>query len=358
MSRSLICNVIPNELVHIVKSSQAVNNFCFNLIDNNCFDKVYSIVPLSYSDDRIVSDKSVKYFANKKYGNKILGIISLIIGNVKCAFNARKTDTIWFYNIVNANILSYLLLRYIFRKNVFVILLDYTPCYNKFSIQAYIPDLIKKSYGLISLSSRTEITHENIDYIAGIIPVNKISADIIIPNKKLKFLFSGNMGRHTGFGLVLDVFKNLPECELYVSGSGELSTTDFSPFKNIKYLGYLSYEKYLKLYAKVDVCLSFRDPEFAENNNNFPSKILEYFSYNKIVLSTINYPELKCFKYFSCDYELTEVMKTIKQIGSLDKDVLKLYYDNSDALKNNFSEIKWINTLNKIEENSNASRKN
>lgn len=35
--RTFICNIVPNDLVVELKVSQAANNFCFNLIDQNCF---------------------------------------------------------------------------------------------------------------------------------------------------------------------------------------------------------------------------------------------------------------------------------------------------------------------------------
>ena len=349
MKRALICNIIPNKLVHLLHSPQAVNNFCFNLIDNKCFEEVYSIIPISYNDERIKSDDNVKYFTQKKHSNKYVAVLFLLLSNLSCSLQARKADTIWFYNIVKSNIISYLILRYIFKKKVYVILLDYTPCNNKFSLQNYIPFLIKKSFGLISLSSRTEITHPNMDYIAGIIPIDKIMKKTSNPNDKLRFLFSGILGRHTGFDLAIDVFEKLPDCELYVTGFGELDSVNFNKYINIKYLGYLSYEEYLKLYNEVDICLSFRDPKFPENINNFPSKILEYFSFNKIVISTISYPELKDFKYFSCDYKIENVTKIIEHVCRLQKNKLISYFDNSEALKNNFSEIKWRNTLNRIE---------
>lgn len=351
MNRAFICNIIPNHLVHHLHYPQAANNFCFNLINNNCFNNVYSIVPISYYDERIKSDEKVRYFS--KHGRvKYLGIIYSILFNIRCSFIAKNADTVWFYNIVKANILSYILLRYIFRKKVYVILLDYTPNNNRLSIQYYIPYFIKKSFGVISLSSRTEIIHRNMDYIAGIIPIHQISKEIYKPKDKLRFFFSGNLGKHTGFGLALDIFKDLSNFELYVTGFGELGDYKLNKYENIKYLGYLSFDEYIKLYKKIDICLSFRDPDFPENKNNFPSKILEYFSFNKIVISTIKYPELNGFNYFNCEFKKQSVIETIENIGAMKIETLEFYLDNSEALKNNFSEIKWREVFNRLEKNN------
>lgn len=46
VNRSLYCNYIPQELVSLY-GSQCVTNFCGNLIEGNCFSKVYSEVPLN-----------------------------------------------------------------------------------------------------------------------------------------------------------------------------------------------------------------------------------------------------------------------------------------------------------------------
>lgn len=351
MARVLICHIVPKHLTDKLITPQAPNNFCFNLQETNCFDNLYSIIPISYFDERIISGNGVIYFNGRKKSNKLFSIFSIAINNLQCALLARKIENIWFYNIVNANILCYLVLRYLFRKKVFVLLLDYTPKHNILSIQNYIPHLIKKSYGVISLSKRTKIANSNMDFIAGIIPMEKIQKRVHASKKKLSFLFSGILAKHTGFDLALDVFKQLPNYELFVSGFGDIESVDLNMYENIKYLGYLPYNEYIKVYDKVDICLSFRDPDFPENCNNFPSKILEYFSFNKIVISTINYPELSEFNFFSCDFNITSIISTIKHIDSLEDSHLQHFCDNVEALKNNFSEIKWKKTLQKIEDN-------
>lgn len=354
MKRALICTIVPNDLVHLLNSPQAANTFCFDLIKGGCFDTVYSIVPPSYCDDRIQSNKVVRYFTRKRRKNRFAVLFDTILSNVSCSLFARSSDSIWFYNIVKTNLLCYLLLRYVFRRKTYVILLDHTPTKNKLSFQYYIPHLIKKSYGVISLSSRTDITHPNMDCIAGIVPADKLRKEIRKNDKKLKFLFSGILGKHTGFDLAIEVFKQMIDCELYVTGFGDLSGIDFEGYENIHYLGYLPYDEYLQLYDMVDVCLSFRNPSFAENKNNFPSKILEYFSYNKIVVSTVNYPELIDFKYFICNYTLESIKNTIDGIVLLSMTELLEFRNNSSVLINNFSESRWIEAFTNIEKSGNG----
>lgn len=349
MNRVLICNIVPNNLVHLINAPQAANNFCFNLIESQCIDYGISIVPSSYFDDRIKNEKNM-FFYHGKPSNKYWGFLQIIYFNIICAIKVRNVKHIWFYNIVNANFLCYLILKYIYRRKLCIILLDHTPSKSFYKLQAYTPYLFKKASGLISLSSRTTISNYNIKYIAGIIPSYKISDKIYSTNKKKKFLFSGNLGAHGGFHMALEAFKHLPSVELYVTGLGNFNLETANELPNIRFLGYLSYTDYLKIYDEVDICLSFRDPALPENENNFPSKMLEYFSYNKAVISTINYPELVNFNYFICEYNQQSIVDLIIKVANLSDAELLPYLDNSKHMINAFSEKRWIKDIVEIEQ--------
>lgn len=39
----------------------------------------------------------------------------------------------------------------------------------------------------------------------------------------------------------------------------------------------MKYEDYLCLLDSATICLNLRNPNLPENNNNFPSKVLDYF---------------------------------------------------------------------------------
>lgn len=348
--RLLVCNIVPNDLVVSLNAPQAANNFCFNLLDSNCFDYAHSIIPISYYHNGIKNEGNVEYFQGLPGCNRWFRTLYFLYANLKCALKSSKANHIWFYNICKANFICFMILRFILRKKVYVILLDYTPTSNKLNIEYYFPLLYQKSLGVISLSQRTSIKHRNIQYKAGIIPspcINKVKPMAQCGN--LKFLFSGNLGAHTGFPLALEVFKELPTCELYISGNGKVDVEVLKSYPNIHYLGYLSYEDYLNLYNKVDVCLSLRNPEYEENNNNFPSKILEYFCYRKIVLSTINYPELRDFHFLHCNYSKMDIKDMIAKLQSFSKNELSRYQDNVKALQQNFSEESWRKCFELIE---------
>lgn len=349
--RVLICNIVPNSLIVELKAPQAANNFCFNLLDNGCFDYAYSIVPVSYYHNDIQNERKIEYLCGSSTYNRLFRSLYFLYANLKCAFKAKNAHDIWFYNICRANFICFILLRFLFRKRVYAILLDYTCSSDRRSIQYYLPYLYKRSFGVISLSQRSSIIHANIQYKAGVIPSGQIkNVNRNSNNDKVRFLFSGNLDVHTGFPLALEVFKDLPDCELYISGSGNILEKELSLFPNIHYCGYLPYDQYLKLYDKVTVCLSFRDPSYDENNNNFPSKILEYFSYGKVVLSTIKYPELKDFHFLSCNFDKECIKNEIRNIMLMSADELNYFRDNRKALLANFSTESWKKCLDTVED--------
>lgn len=344
--RCLICTIIPDKLIKQFNASQASNNFCNNLVEYVDFDCVYSLWPPSYKlNSDFIDDNNLIRHINNKGTNTLSTIYSYIVNSIFLACNAKSHSSIWFYNICNSNLLTYLILRYIFRKKIFIILADHTPG-KKISIQHLIEYLLKSASGLISLSSRTQITNKNKINIAGILPSNKISSIIKAPTSK-NFLFSGSLSSVTGFEMAIDVFSNIPNAQLYISGNGKFPS-EYAKYENIHFLGMLDYQNYLELFSKIDICLNFRNPYLPENNNNFPSKVLEYFSKNKVVLSTIDYPELVDFKYIKVPFNKKDIINNINYILSNNID-LKCYQDNRQALKNNFSEIKWQEAIINIE---------
>jgi glycosyltransferase involved in cell wall biosynthesis len=187
--------------------------------------------------------------------------------------------------------------------------------------------------------------------IAGIIDESKIQPLKTKDNKDFIFLFSGNLSPYEGFDMIIDVFKELPNCKLIVTGLSNSDISSLLKFSNIDYLGYLPYEEYLLLYDQVDICFSLRNPDFPENVNNFPSKILEYFCYNKIVISTIKYPELDAFNYFSVEYSKNAIKEAILNICVMKEEELNKYKDNQTSLISYFSAEKWIQGFKVIEGN-------
>jgi len=350
VKRCFIISTCPDELLVEKGGSQAANNFCNALIKGSVFDMVYSIVPVHEYDDRIESTSSIEYLTGNVCFPRFIRYFEMIWNNIRCVVKAKSYNHIWFYNLDIGNVICYIILKYIFRKKVYIILLDFTPGYLIFDIQHWLLKLLKRSDGIIFLSGRVEIHHQNAIYKAGCINLPHASHANDRNNCCKKFLICGELDDFTGLPLVLDVFSELPECQLILTGRLANNYQEaISRYPNIRYLGYINFEDYKDLLVKSDVCLSLRNPSYEENNYNFPSKVLEFFAYDKIVISTIDYPELEGFQYIYCQYDKKSVIDVIRKLCKMSVDDLDFYRNNSAKLEEYFSADSWRKSMAQIE---------
>lgn len=348
--RCFIISTCPDDIVAEKGGSQAANNFINVLIGGSVFDKVYSIVPVHEYDGRIESTISIEYLTGNVRYPRFIRYLKVVWNNILCAIKASSYKHIWFYNLHRGNIICYSILKYIFRKRAYIILLDFTPGKLKWGIQQWLLRLLEKSDGLVVLSKRIKIHHPNLIYKAGCIDVSKVPLTNNVHNKCKKFLMCGVLDDFTGLPLAQDVFSELPECQLTMTGKlSDNFQEAISQYPNIHYLGYINFEEYKRLLAESDVCLSLRNPSYEENNYNFPSKILEFFAYDKIVISTIDYPELEDFQYIYCQYDKDRVIDEIRKLCNMSDDERKMFGKNHEKLKKNFSVDSWIEAMTQIE---------
>ncbi|MFC1497536.1 glycosyltransferase family 4 protein [Verrucomicrobiota bacterium] len=122
--------------------------------------------------------------------------------------------------------------------------------------------------------------------------------------QKRVILYSGVMSRYGGVDLLIDAFKLVgnTDTELWLCGSGKnihvrnVSRKD----PRIKVFGLVSEKRLVKLARRASVFVNPR-PDIFASRHNFPSKILEYLSYEKPVVSTWTpglspeYREILCF---------------------------------------------------------------
>lgn len=164
----------------------------------------------------------------------------------------------------------------------------------------------------------------------------------------ITFLFSGTLTPVTGYDMALKVFSQVPEAELYISGNGTFPD-EYRKYSNIHFMGNMEYQDYLNLLESVIVCLNLRNPYLPENNNNFPSKILDYLSRQKIVLSTISYPEIEGANYILTDFNEIELIKKIKEIVMLGTEHLAISSNNTLFLRKQFSVTSWKEMIQSID---------
>ena len=109
--------------------------------------------------------------------------------------------------------------------------------------------------------------------------------------KPVVFMYSGLLSRVTGVDLLLKAMKENedPDIRLVITGKGNLEQQVRDAERKdsrIQYKGHLSYEEYIGELQKADVLVNPRNMALPENQNNFPSKILEYLATGKRIVST------------------------------------------------------------------------
>lgn len=351
-----------------VSEEEALKNPGFSLAANNYQQKFIDITrpKLAISIVPIFIHKKISYnyiyepviFVHNytSIRIKVLYLIyKTLLDNINVFILIKQSSIrhIWFYNLTKSNFLSILFLKFFSKKKLFVIIADYDSGNSLFTKLSNM--LLKKIDGAIVLNSNITII-KNKQILPGIL----FAKDIIPPSKKTlskNILFSGSLGETTGFEFVLEFFSKYPEYELFVSGSAynysekefENIINTYSVFSNIHFLGNLTYAKYLKVLDSCDIALSLRDSQDVQHDYNFPSKIMEYLSRNKIVISTKSYKDINESILFISERNERVLKNTLDKIFKLSMQELQALRTNIyNEMKQNFTEDALLKSVNKL----------
>lgn len=310
-----------------------------NLYQNKFIRFTQPVIAISIIPVFINKKTKHTYFYKKtkfvSYPFRKTNIAAIIIRVLKETFEAfliiykEKTKNIWFYNLNKSTLLLVILLKFFTSKHLYVIIADYS--YNNNNIFDFLVSyFIKKFDGAIVLNSK--IRHRNSVILPGLLDKD----DIILSKDGFNtkdILLSGSLGKTTGFEFALDFFSKYPQFNLIITGRPYLYTDEeFDSIikkytqnnKNIKYLGNLPYKSYKDVLNSIDIALSLREPLDKQHEGNFPSKILEYLSLGKMVISTIIYEDLDPNLYFYSEFNLNALKNKINEL---------LNYSNEDIVK-------------------------
>jgi glycosyltransferase involved in cell wall biosynthesis len=365
INRIFICQIVPQSQINSLPGiSQAANNFCRNFILAGEFDKIYSLIPININKKILFNPENDSNITSIQFRifphTTLLRYVNAFIENlilVRRLLTFNKKIPIWYYNLTLYNLLSYIILNFICKRRIFFIIADYSPPITKFpGLKRLIKYLLNKNGGLITLSPKfLELNIKNIKSLAGIINhIPVIDGEINDNSSKPDcFLFSGALSSVTGLEMTLKVFSKLPDFELWITGDGPLKylvNEYIDKYPNIKYFGFLKYNEYLKILRKVNFCINFRNPYLQENMYNFPSKFLEFLSFNLIVISTIKYEQIPDSIYMYVEFDELVIQEKIRSISKL---TISDFRNNiqllKDHLANNFGLKKWHDYINEIE---------
>lgn len=350
-SRIFICPIIPAELVCKYPGTQAANTFCRHLIDGKVFDRVFSLPPTNLREDLSKFNKSPVEFicVARKLRGVIPKLFSAIAENWIVFRKIPRGSSVWFYNLGWNLIFLYWLLG--FRKNVRrnIIVADFTPPRGIDLLKRFTQFLIRRADARIVLADSERFKNKNTVCIPGIVPMQNLPR---VERVKREFLISGSLIPICAFPKILPWFAKHPKCILTVCGRADTKDvlTDFaSRYPNIRDMGFLPYSEYLKILENSGICLSTRDPSYPENHENFPSKMIEYLLYNKVVVSTMRYPQLEEIAYFYLPLEQESFMNELEKILEKPEEELLKYANQGEKLLKKFSPSRWKKEMENLE---------
>lgn len=353
MSRVYICNLIPNDQVTKFKNiSQAAQIFNHKILNSGIFTKTNKIVPIFIKEKIPINNNyiQVRVFPHLSIGK----YLNILFENLILIKNSLNVKHIWYYNLTLQFLFSFLILK-VLNKKIYIIVADFNPPKSLFSTNTILYLLLKLSNGQIFLSDNINFkNHKFLNYqiLNGLVEIN--NSKIILDNKHSNnntALFSGALNKYTGIELALEVFKEMPNINLIITGRGaleDLVSQYADKYNNIKFYGFVSKEEYQYLLAKARFCLSFRNPTVHGNDWNFPSKIIEYLSHGKVVISTMQYNKKINEHLIISNYDKDDLIKTIQKLKISNHP----NYSNINFVKNNYSINKFKELVNIIEKHS------
>ena len=108
--------------------------------------------------------------------------------------------------------------------------------------------------------------------------------------KNKVIVYTGMLTKWGGLDLLLGAFKKSkdPNIELLICGHGSSLKLKLALKEDsrISFFGLVSEPKLREIYQSADIFVNPRPSNITDNNMNFPSKLLEYLSYGKPVIST------------------------------------------------------------------------
>lgn len=358
LKRIFVTHILPEEEMEKYKVPVAASNFSFNLIAGGCFDEVYSIAGTDISGElpqKVFEDERFCLIYNnylRKRGGFLVKIAALI-EQVILFRKIPKDASVWFYNLTTVSVVVYILCM-LFKKSIKrnVIVLDFTPSEKRISMQNMMLWLINKANSIIRLSNSDLFTCKNSATLPGVTPKKTDALKIVKPNKE--FLLSGVLSENISqLSLILDVFSELPDCILHITGFAiekEEKLKEYARrFDNIIYHGKVDFGTYKELLQQITFVLSSRDKNYPENMCNFPSKIIESLLYNRAVVSTINYKQIEGINYFEIESDKDTMKKQLSNIINMKQNELMEYVNQGREIARRYNTDVWNETMNKLE---------
>lgn len=299
--RILFCGtMVPEGVEYQVKDISAAGNRFQNNMIKNLERAGYKVISCSFLGMSI--PEKIK---RQLCGNYVFKENGLVRGIKDYHLLLRRTmsdtETVICYNIAYAWLLLPLLAKRMHKRGI-VIMADYSESISYKSIYGKLYAKLqlwsmRRFDTVIGLSDNIKDKlrkKQRFVLMEGGIDEELYNAFVYKPHKVgtlITFMYSGLLNHVTGVNLLLEAMKRVErqDIRLWISGKGELEEAVKAAAEKddrICYLGHLPYEEYIQKLQEADVLVNPRDMSLPENQNNFPSKIMDYLAAGKVIVST------------------------------------------------------------------------
>ena len=167
--------------------------------------------------------------------------------------------------------------------------------------------------------------------------------------KRKTFFYSGSTDNWTNFEKFILDFKKINIKEFSLKFTAPAISQRIKKIINnddrINYLGFLNSKKYNREIKNSDILISLRNLKNKNNFNNFPSKILRYLEYNKLIISDNNLSFENKFKEALILNKGDNYFKILKKINEYTNTDYNLKIKKIKNIKKIYS---WNNQIKKI----------
>lgn len=295
--------MLPENIKYCGHSSEAGNNFQHNLLKNlqrNCHIEVLSYLGFPTEKEnwemveKVLKKSTIHYVLHKDIKSRVIEFFAYYYKFLRLI---RQSDLILLYNYHYINFFV-LFFTSLFHKKAVLIIADHTGHQEYSSVlRRYLAYRAEKDYvkfdALIILSKELfgKIEHKRKLFFPGAIDYQAFADFSFKRHKTIRILYAGLLNEVTGIDLFLSAIKRIfcDDVEFVFTGRGPMREEILEQARSdhrIVYKGFISREAYYELLNDVDIVINPRNMQLQENQNNFPSKIMEYLASGRLILST------------------------------------------------------------------------
>lgn len=183
-----------------------------------------------------------------------------------------------------------------------------------------------------------------------------ISKPIYEENQLIKIMYSGLLSQVTGVDLLLQVIDKFEKSGKYVnkirwiiSGKGPMidEVAEYAKkHADVEYIGSVPYEQYVDYLKQAHIYVNPRNMQLPENQNNFPSKMIEYLAMGRVIVSTkfAGWEKFKENAYY-CE---TDADNIAQKIECAVEEYVNVYEQIFDMNRKKAKTFSWDKNIEKI----------